>query len=242
MSSSPDLSAPRDAPADGPGQRTEPCQPNQAQIAEARERLAAVCPVLRAAHAATPDFAWRVRPGGFAGLTRMIVEQQVSVASAAAIWRRVQAGLGEVAPEAILARDDDALRGLGLSRPKVRYVRGLAEAVVSGALDFDRLPALSDAEATKALTALKGVGAWTAETFLMFCLGRLDMFPSADIALQEAHRAASGAQVRPSSAELAERALAWRPYRSTAAHLLWAYYGVLRGRRSASPDGVTAAE
>jgi DNA-3-methyladenine glycosylase II len=236
MASSPNLSALHHAPADGP------FPPSDEDIAKARERLAALCPVLRAAHAATPRFSWRMRPGGFAGLTRMIVEQQVSVAAAAAIWRRVEMGLGEVTPAAILARDDEALQSLGLSRPKVRYVRGLAQAVAGGALDFDRLPALSDAEATAALTALKGVGAWTAETFLMFCEGRRDMFPAADIALQEAHRAASGATLRLSSPALAERALAWRPHRSTAAQLLWAYYGVLRGRLAAAPHSANAAQ
>ena len=227
MASSPDLSPRHRAPAD------EPLPPSEAEIAQARERLAANCAVMRAAHAATPEFVWRIRPGGFAGLTRMIVEQQVSVASAAAIWRRVGEGLEEITPAAILARDDDGLRSLGLSRPKVRYVRGLAQAVTDGTLDFDRLPDMTDDEATAALTALKGVGAWTAETFLMFCHGRRDMFPAADVALQEAHRAASGLQARLSAAALSEHALAWRPHRSTAAQLLWAYYGVLRGRISA---------
>ncbi len=233
MASSPDLSALHITPAG------EPFPPSEAEIAEARERLATVCPVMGAAHAATPEFSWRIRPGGFAGLTRMIVEQQVSVASAAAIWRRVQEGLGEITPAAILARDEEALRSLGLSRPKVRYVRGLAEAVARGALDFDSLHHMNDGEATAALTALKGVGAWTAETFLMFCHGRRDMFPAADVALQEAHRAASGLEARLSAVALSEHALAWRPHRSTAAQLLWAYYGVLRARISSAPKGAS---
>jgi DNA-3-methyladenine glycosylase II len=147
-----------------------------------------------------------------------------------------------VTPAAILARDDETLRSYGLSRPKVRYVRGLAEAVDAGALDFDQLHAMDDASATAALTALNGVGAWTAQTFLMFCYGRLDMFPAADVALQEAHRAASGAGARPSAADLTELAKAWRPHRSTAAHLLWAYYGVLRGRLSAVSDDKIRAQ
>ena len=235
MASSPDLSLQHRAPAD------EPLPPSEAEIAQAREHLADVCPVMHAAHAATPQFRWRIRPGGFAGLTRMIVEQQVSVASAAAIWRRVGEGLGEITPAAILTQDDDVLRSLGLSRPKVRYVRGLAQAVADGTLDFDRLSSLNDAEATAALTALKGVGAWTAETFLMFCHGRRDMFPAADVALQEAHRAASGLQARLSAAALSEHALAWRPHRSTAAQLLWAYYGVLRGRIAPAPKAASEA-
>jgi DNA-3-methyladenine glycosylase II len=87
---------------------------------------------------------------------------------------------------------------------------------------------MPDEEAVAALTSIKGVGRWTAETYLMFCHGRLDVFPVADVALQEALRVAEGAQARLGQAELAERALAWRPYRSVAAHLLWAYYGVLK--------------
>jgi len=168
----------------------------------------------------------------------MIVEQQVSVASAAAIWRRVEAGLGEVTPAAVMSRDPDALRSFGLSAPKARYVLGLAEAVRRGQIDFDHLDRLEDGEAVCALTALKGVGRWTAETYLMFCHGRTDVFPAGDVALQEAHRAAAGRAERHGEKTLYQCAESWRPHRGVAAHLLWAYYGALKRGEVEAPKSV----
>ena len=194
----------------------------------ARRHLADLDPVLARAEAATPPVSWRGRPGGFSGLPKMIVEQQVSVAAARTIWNRLVEGVGAVEPDRVLLHDELGLRAFGLSLPKARYIRGLAADVVEGRLDFDRVALMPDEEAVAALTSIKGVGRWTAETYLMFCHGRLDVFPVADVALQEALRVAEGAQARLGQAELAERALAWRPYRSVAAHLLWAYYGVLK--------------
>ena len=198
--------------------------PLPAQLLEARAWLAARDPTLAAADAAVPPFEWRVRTPGFAGLVKMVVQQQVSVASAAAIWGRFEAGLGVVTPEAVLAMDETALRGFGLSSQKARYVRAIAEA----RFDFDGLPAIADEAAIDALTAIKGVGRWTAETYLMFCEGRLDTFPAGDVALQEAVRMANHAEARLDQKGLYARAEAWRPYRGVAAHLLWAYYGAVR--------------
>jgi DNA-3-methyladenine glycosylase II len=182
------------------------------------------------AHAAVPAFEWRSRPGGFEGLLRMIVEQQVSVASAAAIWGRVQAGLGEVTPEAVLARDAAQLRAFGLSGQKARYAHEIARAQTQGRIDLDDLARRSDTDAVAALTAIPGVGRWTAETFLMFCDSRLDVFPGGDIALQEAVRWADGLADRPNEKATCRRAEMWSPYRSVAAHLLWGWYGgVKRG-------------
>lgn len=197
-------------------------------MVKARRHLADLDPVLARAEAATPPVSWRGRPGGFIGLAKMIVEQQVSVAAARTIWNRLVEGVGAVEPDRVLLHDELGLRSFGLSLPKARYIRGLAADVVEGRLDFDRVALMPDEEAVAALTSIKGVGRWTAETYLMFCHGRLDVFPVADVALQEALRVAEGAQARLGQAELAERALAWRPYRSVAAHLLWAYYGVLK--------------
>lgn len=225
-------SSPEDATRAGSG-RTSP-----AAIAEARRWLAARDPVLATADAQTPAFPWRLRPGGFPGLVKMIVEQQVSVASAAAIWRRVEAGLGEVTPDAVLARDLDTLRSFGLSAPKARYAHGLAGAVRSGQVDFAQLDRLDDAEAVAALTALKGVGRWTAETYLMFCHGRTDVFPAGDVALQEAHRVAAGLAARHGEKALYLCAEAWRPHRGVAAHLLWAYYGALKRGEVEAPKTV----
>lgn len=207
-------------------------------IAAARAHLAATDPLLARLEAATPVFEWRLRPGGFTGLARMIVEQQISVAAAAAIWARVQAGLPDLTPHAVMALDDPDLQSLGLSRPKVRYLREIAAAHLSGACDFDALKALPDPEATAALVAIKGVGRWTAETFLMFCEGRIDVFPGGDVALQEAMRWADGLEVRPSEKAAYLRAQAWAPYRGVAAHLLWACYGgVRRGEIVLPPAG-----
>ncbi|MGZ9099138.1 MAG: DNA-3-methyladenine glycosylase family protein [Brevundimonas sp.] len=203
--------------------------PTPVQIALAREALVALDPALARAQAQTPPFEWRLRPGGFEGLFRMIVEQQVSVAAAAAIWRRVVEGLGgEITPQAVLARDADQLRAFGLSGQKAAYGHEIARAHVDGRIDFDHLERLSDEDAIARLVAIKGVGKWTAETFLMFCEGRPDVFPGGDIALQEAMRWADGGVLRPSEKQAYARAEIWRPHRSVAAHLLWGWYGAVK--------------
>lgn len=207
--------------------------PDAAVLSAAREALAAADPALARAHAAAPPFEWRLRPGGFPGLVKMIVEQQVSVAAAASIWRKVEAGLGEITPDRVLAHEIEALRPFGLSGQKARYIREIARAHADGLIDFDHLSALDDVEAVARLTAIKGVGRWTAETFLMFCEGRTDVFPGGDVALQEAMRWADRAETRPTEKAAYARAEIWRPWRGVAAHLLWAWYGrVKRGEAS----------
>jgi len=208
-----------------------PANPTPALVAAAREALVAADPALARAHAQTPVFEWRLRPGGYEGLFRMIVEQQVSVASAAAVWKRVVEGLhGEITPRSVLALEVDHLRTFGLSGQKARYGQEIARAQVDGRIDFDHLETLSDSEAIARLVAITGVGKWTAETFLMLCEGRLDIFPGGDIALQEAIRWADGAALRPREKEAYVRAEIWRPHRSVAAHLLWGWYvAVKRG-------------
>lgn len=214
--------------------------PTPAEIAAAREDLVRLDPRLTHAHAVTPPFEWRSRTGGFEGLLRMIVEQQVSLAAAAAIWGRVQEGLdGDLTPRAVLNRDVETLRTFGLSIQKARYAHEIARAQAHGQIDFDHLERLSDAEAVARLTAIKGVGRWTAETFLMFCEGRADVFPAGDIALQEAMRWADGADLRPGEKAAAARAELWRPHRSVAAHLLWGWYGAVK-RGEAAPEASAA--
>lgn len=205
-----------------------PTAPTADHILTARQALTAADPALVRIEDAVPPFEWRLRTGGFEGLFRMIVEQQVSVAAAASIWRRVVEGLGEVTPEAVLARPVEDLRTLGLSGQKARYGHEIARAHVEGHIDFDHLERLDDAEAIAALTAIKGVGLWTAETFLMFCEGRTDVFPGGDVALQEAMRWADGLDDRPTQKQAYARAEAWRPHRSVAAHLLWSWYGAVK--------------
>jgi DNA-3-methyladenine glycosylase II len=205
-----------------------PTAPTTDHIVEARRALVAADPVLARVEAAVPPFEWRLRTGGFEGLFRMIVEQQVSVAAAAAIWGRVGEGLVEITPETVLSRSTEELRAMGLSGQKARYGHEIARAQTEGRIDFDHLERLNDAEAIAALTAIKGVGQWTAETFLMFCEGRTDFFPGGDVALQEAMRWADGIEVRPTQKQAYERAEVWRPHRSVAAHLLWSWYGAVK--------------
>ena len=208
----------------------QPNAPTPDLIRQAREQLAAADPAIAALNAVTPDFEWRLRPSGYAGLVKFIVEQQVSTAAAASIWRRLQEGVGEIEPARVLEFDEEGLKAFGLSRPKARYAREIAAAHIDGRVDFDTLHHLADDEAVAALTSLKGVGRWTAETYMMFCHGRLDVFPGGDVALQEAMRWADRADVRPTEKQAYVRAQAWRPYRGVAAHLLWRCYGgVKRG-------------
>ena len=207
------------------------------EIAAAREALIDLDPALARAHAQTPVFDWRVRTGGFEGLFHMIVDQQVSVASAAAIWARVSTGLdGVVTPERVLATEIAVLRGFGLSIQKATYGHEIARAQVEGRIDFDHLERLSDEEAIARLVAIKGVGKWTAETFLMFCEGRQDVFPGGDIALQEAIRWADGVPLRPTEKQTWARAEIWSPHRSVAAHLLWGWYGAVKRGEVALED------
>lgn len=211
--------------------------PHPMQIAAAREALIALDPALARAHLQTPVFDWRWRVGGFEGLFHMIVDQQVSVASAAAIWARVAAGLNEeVTPERVLATPIETLRGFGLSIQKATYGHEIARAQTNGDIDFEHLERLSDEEAVARLVAIKGVGKWTAETFLMFCEGRQDVFPAGDIALQEAVRWADRSPLRPREKEAVARALMWAPYRSVAAHLLWGWYGAVKRGEVALED------
>jgi DNA-3-methyladenine glycosylase II len=172
----------------------------------------------------------RSRPQGFASLLKIIVEQQVSLASAAAIWGRVEAGLQTVTPERVLAFDIDTLRGFGLSLPKARYAHALAQAVRDGDLDFDRLVDHDDELAIAELTRVKGIGRWTAEIYLLSALQRPDMWPAADIALMASAQDVKSLPARPNAREMVTLAEGWRPWRTYAARLLWHHYRHTRGR------------
>lgn len=191
-----------------------------ARLAALRRELVERDPALARADAAGPPLTWRTRPPGFATLIWMVIGQQVSLASAEAVWLRLKAAVGEVTPETVLAFDDAAFRRVGFSRQKTRY----AKAIAAAGLDFNALRALDDDAALAALTALTGVGRWTAEVYLLMSESRLDAFPGGDIALQEAIRWADGLDARPGAAAAYARAEAWRPHRGVAAHLLWAWY------------------
>ncbi len=167
----------------------------------------------------------RRRADGFTALLQAVVGQQVSTASAAAIWGRMEAaGLHEAA--AVAAADDAALKAVGLSRPKIRY----AQAIAASGLDFDALRDLPDKEVLARLVALPGIGPWTADVYALSALGRADVFPSGDLALQEAGRGLYGWSDRPREAEMGDRAAQWSPWPGVAARLLWGYYQTAKGR------------
>ena len=194
-------------------------------VAEGADWLARAEP--RFAHALTlvGPLPLRRQPDGFAALLDAIVGQQVSVASADAIWRRMEAaGLTDRATLAMAS--DEACRAVGLSRQKARYGRALAES----AIDFDALRGLPDAQVVEVLTEVPGIGTWTAEIYAMFALGRADVFAPGDLALQEAARVLFDLPDRPKERALRAMAEAWSPWRSVAATLLWAYYRVAKSR------------
>lgn len=169
------------------------------------------------------------REEGFATLVLTILEQQVSLASALAAFERLRAAASIVTPESFLKFDDAQLRAFGFSRQKTLYCRLLARAVVDGELDLSKLPSLSDTEARAELTRLKGIGAWTAEIYLLRALLRPDAWPAGDLALQLAAQQVKRLPARPNAVELDALAEPWRPLRAVAARLLWLQY--LEGRR-----------
>jgi DNA-3-methyladenine glycosylase II len=198
------------------------------EIRALRADLCRVDPSLTLANAVTPAFAWRSRPAAYAGLLRLVAEQQVSVASAAAIWKRIEEGLGDVTAASVIAAGEERMRELGMSKPKARYAVAIARAEQAGEIDFAALATQDDDEAVATLTALLGIGRWTAEAFLIGGYGRTDFFPAADIALQEAVRLVDQADHRPTEKELYARAERWKPYRAVAAHLLWGFYTAVK--------------
>jgi DNA-3-methyladenine glycosylase II len=172
----------------------------------------------------------RRRPPGFEGLAWIIVGQQVSTASAAAIWGRLRAILEPATPKTFLRLPDEDLRAAGLSAGKVRTIRAAAVEIVEGRLPLDRLHDLPAEEAHGLLTRVKGIGPWTADIYLLFCLGHPDAFPSGDLAVQEAARLAYGLEERPDARALTALAERWRPWRGIAAKVLWAYYRAAKAR------------
>jgi DNA-3-methyladenine glycosylase II len=177
-----------------------------------------------------------LRPPGFPSLVLFILEQQVSLASAAAAYRKLADRLGTMTPSALLASTPEELRLDGVSRQKDRYLRALAAAVETGELDLDGLAGLDDATVRAALTALPGIGRWTADVYLLACLGRPDLWPVGDRALQVATAEALGLDTVPDQGALELLGERWRPHRSTAARLLWHGYLARRGRVETSGD------
>ncbi|WP_419906663.1 DNA-3-methyladenine glycosylase family protein [Hoeflea sp.] len=174
---------------------------------------------------------------GFKGLAEIVVGQMVSKASAVAIWRRLIEEAGACTPERIAGLSDAQCRSIGLSRAKERTLKGAAEAVLSGQIDPQALCAMPADESIAAMTALKGIGPWTAEVYLLFCAGHGDIFPAGDVALQAAAGHALGFEARPDQKTLRQIAVDWQPWRGVAARLLWAYYATEMRRGDAVPTG-----
>jgi len=172
----------------------------------------------------------RITENGFRGLARVICGQQLSVASAQAIWSRFEVLPGTGDAQSYLDLTEDQVRATGFSGGKFRTLRVVAEAIAAGTLDFDHLEQLPAASAVAYLCAHKGIGPWTAEIYLMFCAGHPDVFPSGDLALQKAVAHALDLPSRPTANALAEIAQNWTPHRSAAALLFWRYFAALKNR------------
>lgn len=208
---------------------------SEADVREGVKALRRTCPIIRRMHDVTGDPPLRRREPGFEGLARIIVGQQVSVASAAAIWARTAKAVQPFEPRVVLGLTENELRGAGLSRPKIKTLIAIANELSGTTLDLDRLEGLTDEEVHRALTRISGIGPWTADVFLMFCLGRADAFAGGDLALQIAAQRAMQLDARPSTLELVAIAERWRPWRGVAALLLWAYYKVDKSAASGMP-------
>ena len=166
---------------------------------------------------------WRRKPG-FATLIRIILEQQVSYASATATFKRLNEAIEDLNPASFLTLDDDELKQIGFSRQKTRYGRILAQTIIDGGLNLAELSKLDDLEIRQRLTAIKGIGDWTVDIYLMMALQRQDVFPSKDLAVAIAVKEIKGLATRPKAAELETIAEAWKPYRAIATKILWHYY------------------
>ncbi len=206
---------------------------SQSDLAEAITRLIEadprLAPVLdKAGH---PDL--RRGEPGFPGLARIICGQQLSTASAGAIWGRLQNAFDPFHPEALRRARADKLGRLGLSAAKIRSIKAIAHSIEKGELDLAAVARSEADDAHQTLIALHGIGPWTADIYLLFCLGHADAWPAGDLALQEAARIAFALKARPTAKEMVTLAEIWRPWRGVAAHLLWAYYHAVKRRDGA---------
>jgi DNA-3-methyladenine glycosylase II len=197
-----------------------------ARLIEADPRFA---PVL--SQAGRPPL--RRREGGFPGLASIVVSQQLSTASAQAIWGRLVQAFDPLEPAAILRARPAKLARIGLSAPKIRTLKAIAKAVAKGELDLPALLRMDADEAHATLTAVHGIGPWSADVYLLACLGHADAWPAGDLALQEAAKLLLGLKTRPTTKEMGPLAEGWRPWRAVAARLLWTHYRAAKQRDGA---------
>jgi DNA-3-methyladenine glycosylase II len=175
-------------------------------------------------------FSLRRREAGYAGLCAIVCGQQLSVASATAIRDRLFAAFAPFHHDTVRMARADKLKRLGLSAAKIKSIKEVGRAVAKGRIDLNAIGAMEADEAHAKLTALHGIGPWTADIYLLFCLGHADAFPAGDLAVQESARIAFGLRKRPDAKALTKIAEVWRPWRGVAAHLLWAYYHAVKKR------------
>lgn len=192
--------------------------------------LSGICPVLKDVIAQTADVPLRRTESGFASLASIIISQQVSKQSAAAIYGRMEEYIAPLTAKRYLELGEEAWIEIGLSRPKQRTFLALCETIERGDIVLDELSAMTAADAMEKLVAIKGIGPWTAEVYLLFAVGHRDIFPAGDLALQQAAADAYGLEQRPSDKKLRAMAESWAPWRGVAARLLWAFYAVKKGR------------
>lgn len=204
--------------------------PTQQDIKSACEQLSQIDPALARAYKAIGLPTWRARPRAYATLATTIAYQQISTKAAASIWGRVTDALPEITPATMLAASEEDLRALGLSRPKINHLKSIATAIKTDALNLDRIASASLDDARKELLAVKGIGPWTAELFLLYALGEMDAFPTGDVGLMEAHKQLSESQTRMDAKAFTAHGNTWRPYRGVAAHLLWGWLNAERAK------------
>lgn len=207
---------------------------NNADLQAGLAELVAADPRLAPVAEKAGAFDLRRREGGYAGLCAIVCGQQLSVASAAAIRDRLFSAFDPFHHDAVRTARADKLKRLGLSNAKIKAIKAIGKAVGIGAIDLEAIGEMDADEAHALLTALHGVGPWTADIYLLFCLGHADAFPAGDLAVQEAARIALNLRKRPDAKALTKLAKSWRPWRGVAAHLLWAYYHVVKKR-----EGIT---
>ncbi len=207
----------------------------EADLAEGVAHLRRICPNMDKLAALIKLPPLRRTKGGFAGLISIVIAQQLSVAAADTIEARVVAKLKKITPETILKSRMPTLRACGLSGPKIKTLKALANAVKDKTLDFKKVDAAHPDEAREMLTQVSGIGPWTSDIYIMFALGHADVFAPGDLALQEAARVAYGLRARPDVIKLAKRARTWSPWQGVAARLLWAYYARMRDEKRKTP-------
>jgi len=193
-------------------------------LPSALAHLTSLDPDLARIHARLgPPPVWEREPG-FATLVQIILEQQVSLASARAAFARLEKASGAVTPQSFLAFDDPVLKTIGFSHQKAGYCRGLARAILNGEIDLGSLSAMDDVEARSALIKVKGIGPWTADIYLLMALLRPNVWPAGDLALAVAYQKLRQLPTRPGPRELEAIAETWSPWRAVAARLLWHFY------------------